>query len=737
MRKGLLAVAALLVAAAVWGQEQKKDSVRTYDISNVVVTATRTPLPLKEAPVLTRVISSTEIARSGVASLPALLERELAGVEFHQAGFGSAVSFQGLDARYVVFLVDGERMAGETNGNIDYGRLPLDNIERIEIVKGASSVLYGSNAMGAVVNIITRMPAKQFEIGASVRYGTPYQDNDGETLNRKDTPQALSKYRNALDMPNLRANLSAGLRIGKVRSLTSATWRTTDAYRLTSSEDEERHYPTLYQMTPQMQPGMPPKPVMTDKGIPVFIVKSTVADTTITAAPDARGMSVSGWKELNVSERIDVTLSEKFRVEADGNFYMKKRYDFLNSISDSSPLADTVGLWGFESYRGYTLRGVLEHTPNDRNKVWLSVLRDDYFRYQDSVSGPSTPKQRHTITTPRLLWTWELNAWNRLTSGLEYTNERLRYDLAPGGYDTPKERSSTSLYVQDELFAGRRMSFVAGVRGDYSPDFGGRATPKLSAKYDFGEFSMRANYAMGYRTPSLKEMYMEFEIPGGNNIIRGNAGLRPETNNYFSLCAEYTSPRVNLSATGYYYDFRNKIDVVGFDEGGKTILRYENIGHSTLRGAEVVARARVAKGLYVRANYSYTDQREDASSESTQYIYPSPHTATAGVDYGFDLFRCYVLLTGSVRYVGPKEYVDMLGYIEGTSMRDMKYFTGSYSGRHAGYAVCGLGLDVKWPWGLDVNLGVDNLNNYRPPVVNFNSAICPGRNYYISVAFKL
>ena len=135
----------------------RKDTL-SVEMQDVVVTATRTPLTLKQTPVITRIITARDLESRGVATIQEALENELAGVEFHQAGYGSSLSFQGLDARYVLFLVDGERMAGETYGNVDYARLPIANIERIEIVRGASSVLYGSNAMGAIVNIITKMP---------------------------------------------------------------------------------------------------------------------------------------------------------------------------------------------------------------------------------------------------------------------------------------------------------------------------------------------------------------------------------------------------------------------------------------------------------------------------------------------------------------------------------------------------------------------------------------------------
>ena len=78
----------------------------------------------------------------------------------------------GFGGKYVLFLIDGERMAGETFDNIDYNRINLEDIERIEIIKGASSSLYGSNALGGVINIITKNAKKSFEGDLSYQYET-------------------------------------------------------------------------------------------------------------------------------------------------------------------------------------------------------------------------------------------------------------------------------------------------------------------------------------------------------------------------------------------------------------------------------------------------------------------------------------------------------------------------------------------------------------------------------------
>lgn len=725
----------------------------SVNMEDVVITATRTPLPLKKTPVITRVITARDLESRGVATIQEALENELAGVEFHQAGYGTSLSFQGLDARYVLFLVNGERMAGETYGNIDYARIPVSNIERIEIVRGASSVLYGSNAMGAVVNIITKMPQKQVEVNASLRYGTPYQDNRSETLGGSNTESDIKTYRNKLDLPNLRGDVSVGFNTGKLQSLTTLSYRTVDAYKLVGTKDEVRHYAAgeLKKMGPKMIPvigpggsvvGMRPEMDPTT-GMPVFEVKSTnLNDTTVIVSPDSRGLSVSGWRDINVGQRFDYTLSKKFRFELSGNYFNKQRYDFNGSILDDNPMSNNSKPWTYETYEGYNIKALMEHSPNENNKVYLSFIRDEYFRNLDSLSGVSTPKQNHVFNTPRLLWTLKAGESHRLTTGLELVNEQLHFDMNPLGYDDLKSMNTGSLYVQDEIRSQKALSFTAGVRADWNNRFGWHVTPKVSVKYNVGKFTIRGNYANGYRNPTLKELFMEFQVPTqGETYIMGNDALKPETNHYLSLAGEFTTQDFNISATIYNSYFRNKIDVRGHMEGLKTLLQYENIRRSQMGGIELIARWRICRGLFLRGNYNYLFQIDDASQESTQYIYPSPHTATLQADYGFSAGNnCYINLNATLRYVGAKTYEDFMPIIDlsgmsSGSMADLKYWTGSYSARQEGYVICDAAINFDFKEMVGISVGVDNIGNYRPKIVNFNSATTPRRNMFIRVSY--
>ena len=125
-------------------------------LDEIVVTGTRTAHRFDDSPVEVQLIDSAEIRRSGARDVAELLQREGGVTVTPVAGRGNSIEIQGLSSEQVLILVDGRRMIGRINGAIDLARLRLESVERIEIVKGPSSALYGADALGGVVNIITR-----------------------------------------------------------------------------------------------------------------------------------------------------------------------------------------------------------------------------------------------------------------------------------------------------------------------------------------------------------------------------------------------------------------------------------------------------------------------------------------------------------------------------------------------------------------------------------------------------
>lgn len=155
----LIPVQALPAAAA--PSPVAEQPVREVRLEPVVVTGTRTEQPLSRSPVEVQLIGAKQIEQSGARDLAELLEREGGVYVSRVAGRGTRIEIQGLASDQVLILVDGRRMIGRVNGAIDLGRLRLDSVERVEIVKGPSSALYGADALGGVVNIITRRDGRQ------------------------------------------------------------------------------------------------------------------------------------------------------------------------------------------------------------------------------------------------------------------------------------------------------------------------------------------------------------------------------------------------------------------------------------------------------------------------------------------------------------------------------------------------------------------------------------------------
>jgi outer membrane receptor for ferrienterochelin and colicins len=164
MRGVLLAGALVLAAGALQAQQTpaRRDTVRADSapaprvLSAMVVTASRRLQRVSESPVTTEVISRAEIDRSGAQDLNALLTQYV-GVQPEPSAVASGgVQLEGMSSRHVLLLVDGQPMAGRIDGTLDISRVPTTMIERVEVIKGPLSTLYGSSAMGGVINVITR-----------------------------------------------------------------------------------------------------------------------------------------------------------------------------------------------------------------------------------------------------------------------------------------------------------------------------------------------------------------------------------------------------------------------------------------------------------------------------------------------------------------------------------------------------------------------------------------------------
>ncbi len=236
---------------------------KSIDLEQVVVTGTRTERTLKDVPIQTQLISSKSIERMQICNFKDLLEYELPGVEFTNNGGFANINMLGFSGKYVLFLIDGERMAGETFDNIDYNRIDMDNIKRVEIVKGANSSLYGSNAVGGVINIISKKPQKPIEASANIRNGS-------------NNEQAY------------RISLGSNQKWGYANFTTSI--KSIDPYLLKDSEPLTRHFENGREEVMAMQETY-----------------------------------IAGFKDYSITPKVGINLSKKTDIEIKGGYFFKER----------------------------------------------------------------------------------------------------------------------------------------------------------------------------------------------------------------------------------------------------------------------------------------------------------------------------------------------------------------------------------------------------------------------------
>ncbi len=162
----------------------RTDSIPTENLEEVVVTATRTLRQLSSLPLPVSLISRRQLQQTGVIRLDEILDEQTGILMTPDAtiGGGEGVQIQGISSDYIMVLIDGVPVVGRSSGNLDLSRLAIGNIQQVEIVKGPSSSLFGSEALGGVINIITEKPDSE-DISGQVSHRSATFNNQNTSVN--------------------------------------------------------------------------------------------------------------------------------------------------------------------------------------------------------------------------------------------------------------------------------------------------------------------------------------------------------------------------------------------------------------------------------------------------------------------------------------------------------------------------------------------------------------------------
>lgn len=638
MRRQLLSLVllspSLLLAQSSSLTKAQIDSIEKaweVELNTVVVTGTRTPKLLKDSPILTRIISESDIRKTDATNISDLLQLELPGIEFsYSMNQQVSLNMQGFGGNSVLFLVDGERLAGETLDNVDYNRLNLNNVGRIEIVKGGASSLYGSNAVGGVVNIISREESEPWRVNVNARYGAHNEQRYGGAISFKT---------------------------GRISSATTLQYTSIDSYDMKNEGDYNRFY---------------------------------------------------GGYNWNVKERLTVNVTDRMKLIGRAGYYFRQR----NAQAASR-----------DRYRDFSggLRGL--YTFSDADNLEVSYNFDQYDKSDYiTITSKDVRKYSNVQHGARALYNHTFAGRHILTLGGDMMRDYLQtYQFTDNGN---KRQITADGFAQFDMNFVRNFNIIAGMRYDYFSEAKmSHASSRLSMMYKLPRVALRGSYSGGFRAPTLKEMYMDFDM-AGIFMIYGNPDLKPETSHNFQLSTEYTRRLLNFSI-GTFCNLVSDRITTGWSQALKGQV-YTNIDKVTISGVDANMSWRTACGFGTRLSYMFTYEQVKKGQPYTSST--RPHTATLRLDYTkrWKNYELMAALNGRfLSKVKVNEYTSVSSYEETQRVTYPSYMIWKLNMRHS-----------FWK-GIDLTMAVDNLLNYVPKYYYNNSPTTNGTTFSVGMSVDI
>lgn len=652
------------------------------NLGQVVVTGTGTHRRMSNSPVPVQVITAKDLGNANVTSLEDALVKLTPNVTSMTNGMGTTLSLNGMNEDYMLVLENGKRLTGDDR----YTRINVANIKRIEILSGAASALYGSDAIGGVINIIT--------------------DDSKNALN-------VSNYTHYTSKGRFSENINVDVNAGKFSSYTSYQRKEADNWQVNDLDEAGNK---------------------TGRPMSTGFVSDNISQRFAYNANDRLSFYLRGNYydyETRRDEAATYFKADKKKDENGNTVYKETQAYTYNILHDS-----------------YTYGAGAKYMINKSAYIDADFYADNYTskygyfkKSGDFQRGDEEKRKQTNYYNATIKGIFKLNKWNKLSTGIEYINEHFKSESENISF---KNMYTFAIFAQDEITIMKNLQAVAGIRYLYNENFKNYATPNIAFMYKPGNFNFRAAYATGFRTPTLSQLYATDESKTSSRFTVGNPNLKPEKSNFFSLNGEYTCSRFSISVTGFYNDIKDMIDYsvlsdeeiqdMGLDdihENFATIRQRDNVNRAKIKGISVNTNIYVGAGVTIGGSYIYTDSEaktltyDTPTKEYVTIISPvdksikNAANVHARWDHNWNNYHLNINLNGHIQ---GERYSSTYGYAP-------KYQQWDLNTRHT------FNLDAFM---LEPGIGIENLFNKRddrPWNSNF-STINPGRAVYISLAVK-
>ncbi|MBR2214575.1 MAG: TonB-dependent receptor [Selenomonadaceae bacterium] len=562
----LLSLAVSLALAQPVYAAEDNDSGAEKKTRDIVVTASRTEQEIAETPSAVEVITSEDLERMGANTLTEAL-RLATDLNITQSSMGNNVSLRGMQNNQTLILINGRRVRTEdTNDSAnkyELNRVNMSNVERIEIVRGAVSSLYGSEAMGGVINIITKKNDKE-----SVTVGGDWTTHETDAYFHLSSGK---RGRWTTDMDFKYVNTRNWGYLGSTADVYNYPMGTYTMNTQTTNQFGEHRF---FDVDARYE-------VDKNREINLFFdyTKEELEALTLTE-------HVISWYPVR-----NFTVGYR-------NVFNHERYTAGVGYSG----IDKRGDWEMRAYHTRFTKG---------QRMYYTYYSTGRHQPGEEKTDAADNMTFHTTTIDGKR-SWQLDDKNLLTFGGEWRSEK--YDSTRLG-DGSSDTNYAAFYLQDEWLASKRWLLIPSVRWDYSGDFGSKVTAKLGSNYRLSPVTrFKVNVGSAYRAPTASELYMDWNHVTGGVQIQGNPDLKPETSLNYDLSLESSKGRTSGKISYFRNDVKNLIDYEPTTAGGTT-YRYINVSNAKIQGVETEIKQRLGDKFSLRASYSYLDAINDDTGD--------------------------------------------------------------------------------------------------------------------------
>ena len=626
----LLALGCICSLVNVAGAAESGEAV---ELGEVVVTATRTSTTLSDAPAAVTVVNAQDIETKNASRLGDVLE-QVPSLYLRGGALGqsqgtigtSGMSLRGIDQTKTLILLDGQPIQDASSGKVNW-RVPfVEDIAHVEVVPGAFSALYGSNAIGGVVNIITKQPDKR-EFTAKIKKG--WSDARGEDA---------SVY--------FRDKMENGL--GFVGGL---GYQNRDSY----VNDFVAKAPSCPPAPAPCTPGTPvtgAQATTTREGVPTYLVGD------LGAVP---------WNSTNATAKLFYDLNARDKIYAGVN-HQETRQDYtqfntyIRNAATGAPVSSgtldingqRVALTNYD----FTLFSFLPlHESTTRYFVGYDGTIGNSFLLKADL-GKIERKYNFTLASPTATWSsgagtlsdtpndgldgtvqlsFPVGSNHFVVTGLALHKDSVNQQIyALSNWRTPGSKtalssgyngqsSTVSFFAQDEINATDALKIYLGgrwddweTRGDnfsnvapigstlYPARSVSAFSPKVSAVYKLsGAAILRASFGKSFRAPTNQDLYTSSTSRG--RTTTGDPNLQPERGTTWEVGGEFRFTE-NTKATATYYDTRLS-DLIYLMQVSATNSLRINAAKAKVQGIELAVATKLTKWLELDVNYAYIDSK--------------------------------------------------------------------------------------------------------------------------------